>query len=192
MADQWYALHVRTRFEKYVATHLEQKGYETFAPTYISKRRWSDRIKALSLPLFPSYVFCRFDVDARLPVLMTPGVNFVVGVGRSPVAVDQQEITAIRQVIGSGVATRPWPYLKVGETVRIESGPLEGLVGIVIRTKGSDVLIISVSLLMRSVSVEIGRTQVKPIVPSLVPHSPISVSVSSLMRTTGSARRPPS
>ena len=167
MADLWYALHVRPRFENYVQTHLEHKGYEAFSPTYVSKRRWSDRTKSLTLPLFPGYVFCRFDVHSRLPILITPGVNFVVGIGRSPVSVDPEEITAIRHVLDAGVATRPWPYLKTGEMVRVETGPLEGLTGIVVRTKGADRLIISVSLLMRSVSVEIERIEVKPLTASI-------------------------
>lgn len=163
MSELWYALHVRARFEKYVQTHLEEKGYESFLPTYVSKRKWSDRVKSLSLPLFPNYVFCRFDVQNRLPILVTPGVNSIVGVGRSPVPVDQQEILSIRHVLESGVAARPWPYLGAGEMVRIENGPLEGLSGVVVRTKGVDRLIVSVSLLMRSVSVDIDRDWVKPL-----------------------------
>ncbi len=79
MSDHWYALNVRPRFEKYVRTHLEDKGYEVFLPTYTATRRWSDRVKSVSLPLFPSYIFCKFDVHARFPILVTPGVNFVVG-----------------------------------------------------------------------------------------------------------------
>jgi transcription antitermination factor NusG len=163
MSDLWYALHVRARFEKYVQTHLEEKGYETFLPTYVSKRRWSDRVKSLSLPLFPNYIFCRFDVRSRLPILVTPGVNFIVGVGRSPVPVNQEEIGAVRQVLSSGVPARPAAFINVGETVRIEAGPLEGLTGIVVRTKGCERLIVSVSLLMRSVAVDIDRDWVKPL-----------------------------
>ena len=163
MTDLWYALHVKPRFEKYVQTHLQEKGYEVFLPTYTSKRKWSDRVKEISLPLFPSYLFCRFQIHSRLPILVTPGVNFIVGVGKSPTAVDEDEINAIRTVIGSGVATQPWPYLNVGQSVRVEDGPLEGLSGIVTRIKGKDRLIVSVSLLMRSVAVELERTSIKPL-----------------------------
>lgn len=163
MSDQWYALHVRPRFEKYVETHLEDKGYEVFCPTYTATRKWSDRVKSLSLPLFPGYVFCRFDVHARLPILVTPGVNQVVGAGKTPVTVDEVELSAIRRVLESGVATQPWPYLKVGETVNIENGPLEGLTGIVTRIKNSYRLVVSVSLLMRSVAVELDSHWIKPV-----------------------------
>lgn len=163
MNDNWYALNVRPRFEKYVRTHLEEKGYEVFLPTYTATRRWSDRVKSVTLPLFPSYIFCRFDINTRLPILITPGVNFVVGSGKSPVAVDEAELSAIRHVLESGVATQPWPYLQIGDTARIEAGPLEGLTGIVMRMKGSCRLVVSVSLLMRSVSVELDRSWIKPI-----------------------------
>jgi transcription antitermination factor NusG len=163
MDDLWYALHVRPRFEKFVQTHLDDKGFETFLPTYTSKRRWSDRTKSITLPLFPSYIFCRFNVHDRLPVLITPGVNAVVGVGKTPTAVDPEEISNIRHVMESGLATQPWPYLKAGETVEVQTGPLEGLKGIIVREKGCDRLVVMVTLLMRSVSVEIDRQWVKPI-----------------------------
>src|SRR5215475_4384076 len=163
MSDGWYALHVKPRFEKYVTGQLSVKGYETFMPSYVSKRKWSDRVKTLSLPLFPGYVFCRFDLHTRLPVLVTPGVMAVVGVGKAPVAIADEEILAIQRVIDSGLPTQRWPYLNCGESVRVEAGPLEGLTGIVVRMKGSDRLIVSVSLLMRSVSVEIDRKDVKPL-----------------------------
>jgi transcription antitermination factor NusG len=161
MNDSWYALHVRPRFEGSVEQQLGGKGYEVFLPTYSVRRRWSDRVKTIVQPLFPGYVFCRFNVGTRLPILMTPGVNSIIGVGKTPVPVDQEEISAIRSVIDSGIASYPCDYIREGESVRIESGPLEGLVGIVQRSKNSDRLIVSLTLLMRSVSVEIDRTWVK-------------------------------
>lgn len=172
MSDRWYALHVRRRFEKFVENQLSDKGYETFFPTYLSKRKWSDREKSLSLPLFPSYVFCRFNVNNRLPVLTTPGVNCLLGIGRSPAAVDEVEIAALKQVVESGVQTQPSPYVSVGEIIHVEDGPLKGLVGIVTRTRGAHRLIISVSLLMRSISVEIDRALVRPLdLPTITENS---------------------
>jgi transcription antitermination factor NusG len=167
MSEQWYALHVRPRFEKHVQTHLEEKGYQVFYPTYTSTRQWSDRVKSLSFPLFPGYVFCRFNVHARLPILITPGVNQVVGSGKTPITVDEAELAAIRRVMESGVAAQPWPYLRVGETVQIENGPLEGLTGIVTRIKSTERLVVSVSLLMRSVAVELDRHWIKPLPSSI-------------------------
>ena len=170
MNDSWFALHVRPRFESYVELQLGGKGYEVFLPTYESRRRWSDRVKTVVQPLFPGYVFCRFDVSARLPILVTPGVNSVVGVGKTPIPVDPGEITAIRNVINSGIASYPCDYIRDGESVRVESGPLEGLVGIVQRSKNSDRLVVSLTLLMRSVSVEIDRSWVKRVAsPPAIP-----------------------
>jgi len=163
MTDCWYALHVKPRFERYVTTQLAQKGYETFLPSYVSKRKWSDRIKTLSLPLFPCYTFCRFNINARLPILVTPGVMMVIGVGRLPAPVDESEIAAIRHIVDSGVHSVPCPYLTVGQEVQVESGPLAGLEGIVVRIKDSERLVVSVSLLMRSVAVEIDRTCLRPL-----------------------------
>ena len=163
MNEDWYALHVKSRFEKYVTSQLEAKGYETYLPTYTSRRKWSDRIKTISLPLFPSYVFSRFDVHARLPVVIIPGVIAVLGAGKSPIPVDALELSAVRQIADSQLHAQPHPYVAVGETVRVEVGPLQGLVGITVRTKGSDRLVVSLSLLMRSVSVEMDRSCVCPI-----------------------------
>jgi transcription antitermination factor NusG len=163
MSDQWYALQVRPRFERHVQLHLEEKGYPVFFPTYSVSRQWSDRVKTLTLPLFPGYLFCRFSVQARLPILVTPGVNQVVGAGKVPIMVEEEELQAVRRVIESGVAAQPWPYLKVGEMVRIETGPLEGLTGIVTRIRNAYRLVVSVSLLMRSVAVELDSRWIKPL-----------------------------
>jgi transcription antitermination factor NusG len=108
-------------------------------------------------------VFCRFDLNCRLPILVTPGVNSIVGCGKAPQSVDEQEIQDIQRITEAGVTTQPWPFLSAGERVRINSGPLEGLTGIVLREKGHNHLVISVSLLMRSVSVEIDRYLIQPI-----------------------------
>src|SRR5215813_3340446 len=163
MSDCWYALHVKPSFEKFVTTQLEQKGYETLLPTYVSKRQWSDRVKTLSLPMFPGYLFCRFDLHSRFPIVVTPGVMTILGSGRVPSPVEESEIASIRHVMASGAHAEPCAYIAVGEMVRVESGALEGLTGIVIRTKSSDRLVVSVSLLQRSVSVELARASVKPL-----------------------------
>jgi transcription antitermination factor NusG len=163
MSFSWYALHVRPHFEKYVCNQLEGKGYEVFLPTSASIQRSSARGIALSPPLFPGYVFCRFNIQSRLPILVTAGVNYVVGFGNLPVPADADEIAALQVVLKSELATQPWPYLKDGQAVRVQTGPLEGITGIVVTAKGCDRLILSMTLLMRSVSVEIDRRWIKPI-----------------------------
>src|SRR5271154_4213285 len=159
----WFALQVRSRYEKKVATFLDGKGYEWFLPTYWSGRRWSDRIKQVELPLFPGYLFCRFDAQHRLPILKTPGVVQIVGYNRQPVPVDEAEIAAIQTLVSSGVPNQPCSFVEIGDRVEIGSGPLRGLEGILVESRGRHKLVLSVSLLQRSVAVEIDSMSVTPI-----------------------------
>ncbi len=158
----WFALQVRTRHETAIAGFLEAKGYEQFVPLYKFKKRWSDRIKEGEAPLFPGYLFCRLDPQYRLPLLKTPGVIQIVGCNRIPAPIDESEINAIQTLIASGLQTQPWPFLAVGERVRIESGALRGLDGIVVKMKENHRLVVSISLLRRSVAVEIDSALVEP------------------------------
>jgi transcription antitermination factor NusG len=151
----WFALQVRMRYEVGVADHLKGKGYEWFLPLYKARRRWSDRIREVDAPLFPGYLFCRFNPHNRLPILKTPGVTQIVGYNHVPVPVDEQEIEAIRRLVASGVPKSPCAYLEVGSRVRIEAGALRGLEGILMELKGKRRLVLSITLLRRSVAVEI-------------------------------------
>jgi transcription antitermination factor NusG len=162
-AKSWFALQVRSRWESTTMTLLQGKGLETLLPTYAMKRRWSDRYKIIEAPLFPGYVFCRFNVYDRLPVLITPGVISVVGRGKTPVPVEESEIAALQSVIRSGFQTHPWPYLEIGERVRIKDDVLDGMEGILTNFKGSQRVVISVSLLRRSVALEIDRSRILPV-----------------------------
>ncbi|HXP80939.1 MAG TPA: transcription termination/antitermination NusG family protein [Verrucomicrobiae bacterium] len=159
----WFALQIRSRWEGTTAALLRGKGLETLLPTYTTKRKWSDRFKVVEAPLFPGYVFCRFDVHNRLPVLITPGVISVVGRGKTPIAVDDKEILSIQAAIGSGIHMEPWPYLEIGERVRVKDDVLDGMEGILTNFKGSDRVIISVTLLRRSVALEIDRSRISPL-----------------------------
>jgi transcription antitermination factor NusG len=165
----WFALQVRACCEKAVATLLDEKGYELFLPLYKSRRRWSDRIKKVELPLFPGYLFCRFDIQNRLPILKTPGVFQVVGIGKAPIPIDQAEISAIQTLVRSGLPSQPWPFLRVGERARINYGALCGLEGILLNFKERDRLVLSATLLQRSVAVEIDAAWVCPIRTCIAP-----------------------
>ncbi len=151
----WFALQVRVRHEQGVADHLDGKGYEWFLPLYKCRKRWSDRIKEVEAPLFSGYLFCRLNPQDRLPILKTPGVIQIVGSNRTPLAVDEVEIQAIQKMVASGIPNQPWPFLAAGDRVLIESGPLSGLEGILVEFKGNHRLVLSVTLLQRSVAVEI-------------------------------------
>ena len=159
----WYAVHVQTRFEQAVANSLRSRGYSDFLPVYSCMRRWSDRVKKVELPLFPGYLFCRFDVNYRLPILTTPGVIGIVGVGKLPQPVEEDEINALQVVAGSGLLLEPWPFLKTGERVKIEDGPLRNVEGILSEIGDRGQLVVSITLLQRSVAVTIDRSWVRPI-----------------------------
>jgi len=163
---RWFALLVKSQHEKSVACALEGKGYEQFLPLYNVNRNWSDRLKQLTCPLFPGYVFCRFDVNCRLPILVTPGVLSVVGAGKVPLPVNDSEIEAIRSIVKSGLQAEPWPFLRVGQRVRIERGSLEGVEGILLAVKKPYRLIVSVTLLQRSVAVELDQDWATPLLNS--------------------------
>src|SRR6266849_9075804 len=165
-ADRWYALQVRTRWENSATTLLSGKGYRTFLPTVKTKDRRSARSKEIAAPLFAGYIFCQFDAVNRLPILVTPGVIAVVGRGRIPIPVEDSELAALQRMVSSGFEPEPWPYLEVGQPIRIEDGALSGLEGILISFKGSRRIVVSVSLLCRSVALEIDRSGVSPIQPA--------------------------
>ena len=159
----WFALVVRSRWEKLAATSLVSKGHECLLPVRKERRRWSDRWKELELPLFPGYLFCRFQTYERPAVLSIPGILSVVGFGRTPAPVDSNEIAAVQLIAQTGFAAKPWSYIEVGEVVRLERGPLQGLTGIVLQCKSESKLILSVTLLKRSIAVEIDREWVSKV-----------------------------
>jgi transcription antitermination factor NusG len=156
----WYALHTRHQHEKLVARSLVCKGFEIFLPQYTVVRRWSDRAKQLSLPLFPCYVFVRGGLDKRLAILTTPGVHGFVGFAGRAAAIPEQEIDAVRKAAQSATI-EPHPFLKCGDRVRVTSGPLEGVEGVLVRKKNSLRLVLSLELLARSAAVEVDASAVE-------------------------------
>ena len=151
----WLALRVRPRWEKRVGEVLRSKGYEEFVPFYRSRRRWSDRNKEILVPLFPGYIFCRLAPNACGKVLSTPGVIQIVGIGRVALPVDEDEIRAIMTIIDGQLQIEHIPFLPVGQRVRIEGGPLCGFEGILLKIGRQNRLVASVTLLRRSVAVEV-------------------------------------
>jgi len=161
-SERWFALRVKSNFERIAALHLREKGYQEFLPSYTVRSRWSDRVKNIEKPLFPGYVFCNFSPHLRLPVLTTPGVLHIVGIGKEPVSIDEFEIEAVWKTLRSGLGLQPWPFLQVGEKVVVERGPLTGVEGIVARFKGEYRLVLSINLLQRSIAAEIQREWIRP------------------------------
>ncbi len=162
-SSRWFAVRVKSNREKVVATALELRGYEQFLPLYRTRRQWSDRLKDVDLPLFSGYCFCRLDPRYRLPVLTIPGVFSFVGVGGIPTPLEDEEVAALQAVARSGSPAAPWPFLEAGQRVRIERGAFKDVEGFLISVKNRFRLVLSISLLQRSVAVEVDRDSVIPI-----------------------------
>jgi transcription antitermination factor NusG len=163
LPERWFAVRVRSRQDKCVASSLRARGLEPFLPLYRSRRRWSDRTRILELPLFPGYVFCRLSPEFLFRVLTSPGVIDIVGIGKRPCALEDEEIATIQRMVHSGQGVEPWPYLKTGQRVRILAGPLCGVEGVLVSIKNQLRLAVSVHLLQRSVAVEVDRDSVGPV-----------------------------
>jgi len=151
----WCAIHTRHQHERKVAATLCRHGFQILLPMYDTVRRWSDRKKQITLPLFPGYVFFVDEAARRLQVLCTPGVHSILSAGGAPAVIPDEEIAAIRRAVESPLRVTPHPFLKNGDVVRIARGPLTGLEGIVSREKGIFRVVLSVEILGRSAAVEI-------------------------------------
>jgi transcription antitermination factor NusG len=150
----WYAVYTWARHEKVVAGQLEQRGLKCFLPLYLTVRRSNMRTVRVSLPLFPSYVFVQTVAANHFRPLQVPGVVHYVG-NRRAAQIPDDEIEGLRRVLLSGMDVAPHPYLAPGNSVRISSGPLAGLSGVIERTKSGSRFIVSVNMIMRSISVEL-------------------------------------
>jgi transcription antitermination factor NusG len=160
--SSWWAVYTRHQHEKAVAQVLSSKGFEVFLPLYDSVRRWKDRNKTLSLPLFPCYVFVRGGLNRRLQVVTTPGIHTILYSGERIAFIPNNEIDSIRRAVDGPLLVEPHPFLRCGEKVRVTRGSLEGVVGVLVRKKSLFRLVLSVEMLAQSVSVEIDASDVEP------------------------------
>ncbi|MFZ0963042.1 MAG: UpxY family transcription antiterminator [Terriglobia bacterium] len=157
----WLAIYTRHQHENLAAHSLAYKGFEVFLPQYIAVRRWSDRTKELSAPLFPGYLFLRGRLEQRLSILTTLGVLGLVGFAGVPAFIPDAEIEALRQTLAHRPHIEPYPFLKCGDWVRVKCGPLEGIEGILVRKKKQFRLVLSVQLLQKSAAVEVDAWMVE-------------------------------
>jgi transcription antitermination factor NusG len=182
---EWNAVYTRHQHEKSVAGSLAENGFEVFLPAYNTIRQWTDRKIQLSVPLFRCYVFVRSSFERRLPILTTPGVHFIVMFAGRPAVIPDLEMDAIRKAVESKLPVEPHPFLQCGDWVRVTSGPLTDVEGILVRKKGSYRLILSAELLGKSIAVEIDAFRVKPLPRrSATPHLPIRL-VTAKRRASG-------
>jgi transcription antitermination factor NusG len=158
----WWALYTRHQHEKAVAEMLAAKGFEVFLPLYDSQRRWKDRRKMISMPLFPCYLFVRARTSRRSQVVTTPGVHMILCNGEDAAAIPEAEIQAIRRTLEGRFRIEPHPFLKCGQRVRVKRGSLEGVEGVLVRKKNLCRLVLSVNMLAQSVGVEIDASDVEP------------------------------
>jgi transcription termination/antitermination protein NusG len=159
----WFGVRVRSNFEHQVSRLLRAKGIEEYLPSYRTRRAWSDRVREIELPLFPGYVFCRIPLESRPLVLATTGVVGLAGNRNRPAPIDDAELAAVRRMVESQPTAEPWPFPRVGQRVRVQRGPLAGVEGTLLRTKNSCRLVVSVTLLGRSVASEIDSAYVRPL-----------------------------
>jgi transcription antitermination factor NusG len=152
---EWFAFRVRPRHEKSVALQLQGRNEECFVPLVVKKRKWARRIVEVHLPLISGYVFCHTILFGMLAILKTPGIVDVIRLGNSPVPIPDAEISALERAVKSGAQIEPCPHVEIGEIVEIQSGPLAGIVGIVNDRKKGNSVILSISLLRRSVLVQV-------------------------------------
>jgi transcription antitermination factor NusG len=158
-ALSWYALKVRTGGELSSMAALRARGYDPYCPTRKERRRYSDRMKAVDAAVFPGYLFCKFDAQKKVPILSTPGIEYIVGVAGAPVPLTDQEVDSIRRVVDAGgTATK---YLTRGQRVRVTHGALEGVD--LMRDSDGDRLVVSINLLTRSASLQIDPDSVRPV-----------------------------
>ncbi len=156
----WFALQTMPRNEKKIDYLLRQNGYECLTPLYRQKRKWSDRTVEIDLPLFPMYVFCYLSPSILGKVIATHGVTRIVGFGGRPAEIAAEDIDALRLLTSSNFLREPWRYLPDGTSVVVETGPLAGVQGIICPSENERRLIISVTLLQRSVAIQLDEDTV--------------------------------
>lgn len=163
---KWYAVYVRSRHEFRVHTLLTAAGVETFLPTVERLRRWKDRKKMVTFALFPGYVFVHIGAgrDEMLSVLRTYGVVRFISIGSgAPEPVPDVQIESLQKLVAEKTAIEPYPYIQEGQRVRIVSGPLAGVEGILQKRSGKHILVLSVDILQQGASVRIDAVDVQPV-----------------------------
>ena len=161
VSNSWFAVQVIPKMETRVARVLTSKNIDNLLPTYNAKRIWSDRVKILKVPLFPGYVFCRLYNHAENLAVTTYGVIRTVSFGGKPYPLSEAELAALQTLSSGNAEAIPCPFQHVGHRVRIENGPLAGVVGVIIGNNKRHQLVISIEMLMRSVVVNIDPSSVQ-------------------------------
>ena len=158
---QWYALWVNPKLTGPILIALENKGFESFTPFQTIVRKGRSQTSEVVVPAFPGYVFVRLDLRFRLPALMTPGVRGIVGYGGQPAPIDDEEIDALKRVIGSGLRAEPSPFLQNGDRVQLIDGPLAGVTGVLLRQNRGNRVLVQVSLISQALAVDVESSRLR-------------------------------
>jgi len=161
----WYAVYTRSRFEKQVAEQLDRKQLPVFLPLRMEVHRWQDRYQKVEVPMFRGYLFAQFAVETgeRTAILRTAGVVRIVGFGQKDAEVPGEQISALRRLAEEGALLYPHRYLRIGQRVKVASGALAGVEGILVRIKRQDRLVIAVDAIRQAVAVELAGYEVIPL-----------------------------
>jgi transcription antitermination factor NusG len=162
--ESWYALQTHARHEKIVAQRLQERGVTAFLPLMTEVHRWSDRKKVVQVPLFGCYVFAKIAAESqeRLRVLRVHGVLALVGDQGEGTPIPDEQIEAVRTLIQRKMPWSPHPFLKVGQRVRVRSGALAGVEGVLVSNNGDRTLVINVNAIQRSLAVRVEGYEVEP------------------------------
>jgi transcription antitermination factor NusG len=160
---RWYAVTTQPRHEKVVAEQLQSKSIEAYLPLMSTPSRWKDRRVVIQRPIFPGYVFTHIDLCERQHIYSVPGVVRMLSFNGAPAVIDDAEIEAVRLCLISGTNPEPHLYLETGKSVRVKSGPLMGVEGVVARQKNLCRIIVSIAMIHQSVAVEIDAHLLEPI-----------------------------
>ncbi len=161
-SPHWYAVYTKSRHEKVADTFLQSRDVKTFLPFRQVLSRWQDRKKLISLPLFPSYLFVNIRLDELASVIYSKGVLKILGTNGIPCPIPNQQAESIMRLVNSDLKFDPYPHIDTGNEVVIKRGPLEGVVGkIIVKRSSKHIVILSVDLINRAVSVEVNLEDVE-------------------------------
>jgi transcription antitermination factor NusG len=163
--ESWYAVQTRARHERVVMQRFQDKGLTAFLPVITEKRRWSDRWKEVELPLFSCYVFVKIMAtnEDRLRVLCTDSVFDFVGATRQGTPIPDEQIEAVQTIVTERMNWETFPFLKIGQRVRIRSGSLTGVEGILVSRNGKRSVVVSVDAIQRSLAVRVEGYEIEAV-----------------------------
>ncbi len=160
---QWFALYTKPRHEKKVFLALQERQYETYLPLEMRRRQWKDRVKMVEFPLLPGYLFIRFDYRDRFEILPLPGIVRIISFRGEPAPIPDWQIETLKIIIAGGGKPEPEPWQQIGQPVSVIDGPFSGASGVIIEKRQASRLVVQIDGLRQALSVEINRSDVKPI-----------------------------